>query len=133
MKMKKMAADTQIKETAHKKFNEEKKNLSKRYKDLDSDFRTVLLKIKEAPCDNSISERVNNLGKTVTLPVFKVKKFRSKNFPGKGHASGFRIIYMYYEKAKCLIFIEIYHKNQKKDMDKERVKDYFDDKGNLKN
>ncbi|MCC7573659.1 MAG: hypothetical protein KO464_09810 [Candidatus Methanofastidiosum sp.] len=126
-----MTADTQIKETAHKKFIKEKGDLSKKYKHLENDFRTALLVIKESPCNNSISVRVAGLGKNVTLPVFKVREFKSQDFPKRGLRSGFRIIYMYHEKTKCLIFMEIYHKNKKGEMDKERVKACFDGKGNL--
>jgi len=126
-----MIANPPIETKALPIFNKEKDILCKKYRYLSGDFNTVLSVIIESPSANRISIAVSDLSKKVTLPVFKVKKFKSKDFPNKGLDSGFRIIYMYDPGNLSLYFIEIYHKNHKSEMDRERVKKLFDNDGNL--
>ncbi len=132
--MKRMTVDIPIQELALPQFKKEKRDLCKDYSFLDEDFLAILSIIKESPCNNRIVERVSGLGKRVTCPVFKVRKFKSRNFPKDGIHSGFRVIYIYSEQNKLLIFTEIYHKNRnrKTDFDRKRVINCFDKGGKLK-
>ncbi len=54
-------------------------------------------------------------------PVFKVKSFRSRCLGG-GSRSGIRLIYAYDEQTDLVTLIEIYHKNEKENHDKERLR-----------
>jgi mRNA-degrading endonuclease RelE of RelBE toxin-antitoxin system len=35
--------------------------------------------------------------------------------------SGFRLIYAYFEQEKRIVFVELYHKNEKEKEDRERI------------
>jgi len=48
-----------------------------------------------------------------------------KSIKGKGVRSGIRIIYAYYEKENIIEFIEIYHKSDKLNEDKQRIIDHY--------
>ena len=57
--------------------------------------------------------------------IYKVTKFACKSIKGKGVRSGIRIIYAYYEKENIIEFIEIYHKSDKPNEDKQRIIDHY--------
>ncbi len=60
--------------------------------------------------------------------VYKLKKFRCMALKGKGVKSGIRIIYAFWEKEFIVDFIEIYHKNEQANENKERIKEYIQNK-----
>ncbi|MBE9480132.1 MAG: hypothetical protein IMY69_00385, partial [Bacteroidetes bacterium] len=53
--------------------------------------------------------------------VIKVKKISCKSLKGKGVNSGLRLIYAFLEEEKRIVFIELYHKNDKENEDRERI------------
>jgi hypothetical protein len=65
---------------------------------------------------------IDNLG--VTVPIIKIKKIASKSFYGKGVNSGLRLIYAYLSLEEKIIFLELYHKNEKELEDKIRIFNY---------
>lgn len=109
-------------------FIKEFKKLSKKYRTLNEDFNNFI-KFSLEPFlldqkNNKCSERLSDIG--VRYPeIWKVKKFASKSFKGRGVKSGFRIIYAFYRDLEKIIYIEIYHKSQKNNEDRERIKTIF--------
>ena len=121
---------TAIKLEAVPEFNKELKALSKKYKHLEADFKMLRRVLEKTPI-NSIpgNHRISDLGVTVQTHVYKLKKFRSLDCKGKGSRSGFRIIYAHIieEDDDKIIFIEIYHKNNQSNHDKDRILRYFEE------
>lgn len=108
-------------------FTKEMKKLSKKYVSLEKDFDIL----KSTLVVNPVSHiPIEWIGEGVTGKFFKVKKFRCQSIAKNSVQSGIRIIYRYIEES-CTVefreikFIEIYHKNQKTDFDRERVKKNF--------
>ena len=66
------------------------------------------------------SFRIDNLG--IETCVIKVKKIACRALKGKGVNSGLRLIYAYFKEEQKIIFIELYHKNNK---DNERILNNF--------
>jgi len=108
-------------------FDKDLKKLSKKYRHLDNDVkRAIHAIIVDGPCSFHGSERLNNLGKGITLPIYKLKKFRSMDVKGKGSRSGFRLIYAYDQTLNKLILIEIYfHERKDSNYDKQRILNNF--------
>ena len=65
------------------------------------------------------SFRIEGLG--ISTCIIKVKKIASDSFKGRGVNSGFRLIYAYFEQEGRIVFIELYHKNEKENEDRERI------------
>ena len=106
-------------------FVKELKRFQKRYRNLEDDlknFRTVLK--ATLPSKVSGTFQISNLGEDVTIPFYKVKHFRSRDFPRKGVKSGFRIIYTYIKEEDKVYLIEIFHKNKKENEDRQRIIKY---------
>lgn len=114
----------EIRET--EKFHKEFKKLSKkRFQSLPDDFEifkdTQLKLFHKQKIDNDGIVRISDLG--INYPfVYKVKKFACKSLKGKGVHSGIRLIYAYFANEDIIEFIEIYHKSDKENEDRERIK-----------
>ena len=65
------------------------------------------------------SFRIDNLG--LKTCVIKVKKIACKALKGRGVNSGLRLIYAHFEAEQKIIFIELYHKNDKENEDRRRI------------
>ena len=59
------------------------------------------------------------------IKIHKIKQFACKSIKGKGVKSGIRIIYALHPKEMKVVFIEIYYKGNKADMDYNRAKAYL--------
>ena len=105
-------------------YQKDLKNLSKKYRTLPDDIEIVkkvlLVNPKERP---PFSYRIDNLG--IETCVIKVKKVASKSFKGKGVNSGFRLIYAHYEQEDRIVMIELFHKSDKENEDKNRINNNF--------
>ena len=110
------------------KFRRDFKNLSKKRfislpDDINTFINTQLQLFHQLNIDIGGVVRISDLG--IDYPIiYKVTKFACKSIKGKGVRSGIRIIYAYYEKENIIEFIEIYHKSDKPNEDKERILDY---------
>ncbi|MCK4319447.1 hypothetical protein KAW38_02645 [Candidatus Micrarchaeota archaeon] len=118
-----MKVEIQIDDLGVSEFQKDLKKLCKKYRNLQKDFERLKSVLRVEPTNKA--NRVDELGKSVEVPIYKVKKFRSTDFKGKGNKSGFRVIYAYGEEQGKIIMIQIYHKNKTKDLDRERVYTYF--------
>ena len=66
---------------------------------------------------------INGLG--IETCIIKVKKIASKALKGRGVNSGLRLIYAHFEPEQKIIFIELYHKNDKENEDRQRILNNF--------
>jgi len=105
-------------------FDKDLKKLLKKFRSLKEDIEVVksILKYKsdERP---PFSYRIDNLG--LETCIIKVKKIACKSLKGKGVNSGLRLVYAYFEKEAKICFIEIYHKSDKENEDRQRILDNF--------
>jgi mRNA-degrading endonuclease RelE of RelBE toxin-antitoxin system len=105
-------------------FEKDLKHLLKKYRTLHNDLEVVKQDLNDEPSESPpFSFRINGLG--IETCVIKVKKIACKALKGRGVNSGFRLIYAYYETEQKIIFIELYHKNDKENEDRERILNNF--------
>ena len=101
-------------------FKKDLKNLLKKYRTLNDDLDVVKQVLTVSPDESPpFSFRIDNLG--LETCVIKVKKIACKALKGRGVNSGLRLIYAYFEKEEKIVFIELYHKNDKENEDKQRI------------
>ena len=101
-------------------FKKDLKNLLKKYRTLQEDLDVVRQVLEVTPNERApFSFRIDNLG--IDTCIIKVKKVACKALKGKGVNSGLRLIYAHFEEEERIIFIEIYHKNDKENEDKKRI------------
>jgi hypothetical protein len=105
-------------------FKKDLKSLLKKYKTLDDDLNVVKKVLTAAPEERPpFSFRIDNLG--LETCVIKVKKIACKALKGRGVNTGLRLIYAHFEEEEKIIFIELYHKNDKENEDRERISNNF--------
>ena len=105
-------------------FNKDLKNLLKKYRTLNEDLEVVKKVLEVIPQERPpFSFRIDNLG--LETCVIKVKKIACKALKGRGVNSGLRLIYAHFEVEQKITFIEIYHKNDKENEDKQRIINNF--------
>ena len=76
--------------------------------------------LKKKPDERPLfSFSIDNPG--IETYVIKVKKIASKALKGKGVNSGLRLVYAYFQAEGKIIFIELYHKNEKENEDRQRI------------
>jgi mRNA-degrading endonuclease RelE of RelBE toxin-antitoxin system len=110
------------------KFKRDLKKLLKRFpsleEDLDSFIKAQLIAYHKHAVDNQGIVLIEGLG--IQNPkIFKVLKFACKSLKGKGVKSGIRLTYAYFPDEDRIEFIEIYHKSDQENEDKERIKNYY--------
>ena len=105
-------------------FKKDLKNLLKKYRTLNDDLDVVKQVLTTAPEERPpFSFRIDNLG--LETCVIKVKKIACKALKGRGVNSGLRLIYAYFESESKIVFVELYHKNDKENEDKQRILSNF--------
>ena len=105
-------------------FNKDLKQLLKKYRTLNDDLEEVKAILKKKPDERPpFSFRIEGLG--LETCIIKVKKIACKALKGSGVNSGFRLIYAYFKEEQKITFIELYHKNDKENEDRERIIDNF--------
>lgn len=106
-------------------YKKDLKKLSKKYRTLNSDLEVVKNVLFVNPKDRPpFSFRIDNLG--IETCIIKVRKIACRSFKGKGVNSGFRLIYAHYETKGKIVLIELYHKSQKANEDKDRILNHFE-------
>ena len=105
-------------------YKRDLKNLLKKYRTLKEDLEVVKKVLKVVPYERPpFSFRIDNLG--LETCVIKVKKIACKALKGRGVNSGLRLIYAHFEAEQKITFIELYHKNDKENEDKQRILNNF--------
>lgn len=114
-----------IDDSTVKEFKKDVKKLYKKYRNLEEDLKRAIKVLKAEPINESRAPQIAHVGKEVRIPVYKLKKFRSIDFRGKGAKSGFRLIYAYDSEKNRIILVEMYHKSKKGKEDRGRILKYF--------
>ena len=105
-------------------FKKDVKDLLKKYRTLKDDIDVVKKVLAVMPDERPpFSFRIDHLG--IETCVIKVRKMACKALKGRGVNSGLRLIYAYFPDEAKIIFIELYHKNDKEDEDRKRITDHF--------
>jgi mRNA-degrading endonuclease YafQ of YafQ-DinJ toxin-antitoxin module len=105
-------------------FEKDLKLLLKKYRTLNEDLEEIKTILKKKPeARPPFSFTINNLA--LKTCVIKVKKIACKALKGRGVNSGLRLIYAYFKNDEKIVFIELYHKNDKENEDKQRIIDNF--------
>lgn len=105
-------------------FTKDVKDLLKRYRTLNDDLDVVKKVLEIFPDERPpFSFRIDGLG--LTTCVIKVKKIACKSLKGRGVNSGLRLIYAYFKDEQKIVFIELFHKNDKENEDRRRIIDNF--------
>ncbi len=105
-------------------FGKDKKSLLKKYKTLEEDLATVKQVLTVLPnARPPFSYRIDNLG--LTNCIIKVKKIACQSLKGKGVNSGLRLVYAYFPEEAKIMLIELYHKSDKENEDRERILKHF--------
>ncbi len=101
-------------------FEKDLKYLLKKYRSLNDDLEVLKKDLKDEPgAQPPFSYRIEGLG--IETCVVKVRKIACKSLKGKGVNSGLRLIYAFIEIEDRIVFIELYHKSNKENEDKERI------------
>ncbi|MEJ7821914.1 MAG: hypothetical protein WKF85_06310 [Chitinophagaceae bacterium] len=105
-------------------FKKDIKQLLKKYRTLNDDIAIVKKVLEVEPNERPpFSFRIRDLG--ITTCIIKVKKIACRTLKGRGVNSGLRLINAYFEKEERIVMIELYHKNDKENEDKGRIKNNF--------
>lgn len=106
-------------------FKKDLKKLLKRYRTLNDDIETVkkVLDIKPE-ARPPFSFQLEGLG--LKTCVIKVKKIACKALRGKGVNTGLRLVYAHFEETQEIVLIELFHKNDKENEDRDRIKKNFE-------
>lgn len=101
-------------------FKKDLKNLLKKYRTLNDDLDVVKQVLEVVPDERPpFSFRIDNL--RLETCIIKVKKIACKALKGKGVNSGLRLIYAHFPDEQKITFIELYHKNDKENEDRDRI------------
>jgi hypothetical protein len=105
-------------------YEKDFKRLLKRYRTLEPDMEVVRRVLTVRPgASPPHSIRIEGLG--ITDCVIKMRRIASDSLKGRGSNSGLRLIYAHYEKENRIILVELYHKSDKENEDRERIRKYF--------
>ena len=105
-------------------FKRDLKTLLKKHRTLIEDLKIVKKVLTVAPDERPpYSFRIDDLA--LETCVIKVKKIACKALKGRGVNSGLRLIYAYFKEDEKIVFIELYHKNDKENEDKQRILNNF--------
>ena len=105
-------------------FKKDLKSLLKKYVTLNEDLQVVKQVLNIYPeAKPPFSFLIDNVG--IETCVIKVKKIACKSLKGRGVNSGLRLIYAYFEIEEKIVFIELFHKNEKALEDKQRILKHF--------
>ena len=103
-------------------FKKDLKSLLKKYRTLNDDLDIVKKVLEIMPDERPpFSFRIDNLG--LKTCIIKIKKIACKALKGSGVNSGLRLIYAHFQEEQRITFIELYHKNDKENEDRQRIID----------
>jgi mRNA-degrading endonuclease RelE of RelBE toxin-antitoxin system len=105
-------------------YERDLKKLAKKYRTLEEDVEIFIDKqlqlYHKLKIDNNGIFQIANLG--ISYPkIYKAKKFACRALKGTGSKSGIRVIYAYFDKEDIIDLIEIYHKGEQENEDRDRI------------
>jgi hypothetical protein len=105
-------------------FERDLKQILRKYRTISDDLEVIKTILEKKPDERpTFSYRIDNLG--IETCVIKVKKIACKAIKGRGVNSGLRLVYAFFKKEEKIIFIELYHKNNKEIEDRQRILNNF--------
>lgn len=105
-------------------FEKDVKRLQKRFRSLPDDLEVIKKVLRVKPEGRApFSYRINNLG--IKTCVIKVKKIACRSLKGKGTRSGLRLVYALFKEKPRIVFIELYHKSDQANEDRNRINVHF--------
>jgi len=105
-------------------FRRDLKKLLKKYRSLNEDMEVLMKDLNDEPGQSPpFSFRIEGLG--IETCMIKIKKIACKSLKGRGVNSGLRLIYAYFEEENRIVLVELYHKNNKANEDRERILNNF--------
>jgi mRNA-degrading endonuclease YafQ of YafQ-DinJ toxin-antitoxin module len=105
-------------------YKKDFKDLLKKYRTLNDDIEVIKQVLEFMPDERPpFSFRIDNLG--IETCIIKVKKIAYRSLKGRGVNSGLRLIYAHFPDEQRIVFVELYHKNDKENEDRERILHYF--------
>ena len=105
-------------------YGRDLKKLQKKFRTLEEDIAVVKKVLEVEPRERPpFSYRIDGLG--LSSCVIKVKKIACRALKGRGANSGFRLIYAHFEAEQRIVLVELYHKGEKENEDRERIMKYF--------
>lgn len=105
-------------------FGKDLKALLKRFRTLNDDLGVVKTILQKKPNERPpFSFRIENLG--IETCFIKVKKIACKALKGRGVNTGLRLVYAYFPTDQRIVFIELYHKSDKENEDRQRILNNF--------
>ena len=105
-------------------YKKDFKGLLKKFRTLKDDIGVVKQVLEVMPNERPpFSFRIDNLG--IETCVIKVNKIACKALKGRGVNSGLRLVYAHYPANQRIVFIELYHKNDKENEDRQRILNHF--------
>jgi mRNA-degrading endonuclease RelE of RelBE toxin-antitoxin system len=101
-------------------FRADLKTLLKKYRTLEQDLQVLKKVITVAPdARPPFSFHISDLG--LQNCVIKVKKIACRSLKGRGVQSGLRLIYAWFEEERRVVLIELYHKSDRENEDRDRI------------
>lgn len=105
-------------------YQRDLKALLKKYRTLNDDLSVVKNVLEILPDERPpFSFRIDNLG--LDTCIIKVKEIACKALKGRGVNSGLRLVYAYFSEEQKITFVELYHKSDKENADRQRIMDHF--------
>jgi mRNA-degrading endonuclease RelE of RelBE toxin-antitoxin system len=105
-------------------FRRDLKKLLKKYHSLNEDLEVLMKDLNDEPGQSPpFSFRIDGLG--IETCVIKVKKMACKSLKGRGVNTGLRLIYAHFEEEQRIVFVELYHKNNKENENRDRIFNNF--------
>ena len=105
-------------------YKKDLKDLLKSYRTLVEDMEVVKKVLMISPDERPpFSFRIDNIG--IETCVIKVKKIACKALKGRGVDSGMRLIYALFKEERKIILVELYHKSEKENENRERIIMHF--------
>ena len=105
-------------------FKKDLKQLLKKYRTLEDDLDVIKKVLQINPDERPpFSFRISDI--SINTCVIKIKKIACRALKGRGVNSGLRLIYAWFEIEERIVFIELYHKNEKANEDRPRILKYF--------
>jgi len=105
-------------------FRKDLKSLLKRFRTLEDDLAVVKQILEIMPDERApFSFRIDNLG--LETCIIKIKKIACRSLKGRGVNSGLRLVYAYFPTENRIVFVELFHKNDKENEDRQRILDHF--------
>jgi len=114
----------------HPSFDRDFKKLLKRFRTLESDFKT--LKTYAIEPFHHLEAKISGILQIEgfcgeKFKSYKVRKFACRALKGRGSNTGLRVIYVHHPETQIITFIEIYFKGDQENEDRARLQRFIDD------